>query len=223
MEYLLNPEIWLPALVGILFTFLIMMSRISSLKATLHAQNRVIKKIEAEKEAHEGVLNSELSQLRQSESGLLKRQGQLETMLDSQIARHRETENLLETAEERFSRKYKTLSADALKQSQQQIANLVQSTFGNEIRNKHLENQKKQDSLLSLLQIVSNKLSKIEKGLEPLTPLSDSPKEIIASAQKFQGFTIGDLEIHPEKITAAEAAANDLRSALDDPSDYAGE
>ncbi len=174
MDYLTNPETWLPALAGFLFAFLIMKSRTASLQATLREQERSQRKADAEHDAQSALLHSELTQLRQSESHLLKRQGQVETMLESQLARQRETEMLLDTAEERFSHTFKSLSADALKLSQQQFLHLARSTFKNEQLTAQNELEKREQAVAHLIQPVADSLEKMQARLGDLEKARES-------------------------------------------------
>ncbi|MEN8754655.1 MAG: DNA recombination protein RmuC [Akkermansiaceae bacterium] len=146
---------------GFLLAFLIFRPKTVALRTQLEERERSEKKAISEYQAIETALRSELSELRSIESTLLKRQGELETSLQAQQTRNLETQDLLNTAEQRFTDTFKALSTDALKLSQQQFMHLAKSTFQTEQKQAQGELAKREQAVAHLVKPVSESLDKM--------------------------------------------------------------
>lgn len=147
---------------GFLLAFLIFRPKSVALRTQLEERERSERKKVSEYQAIEATLRSDLSELRSTESILLKRQGELETALQAQQTRNLETQDLLNTAEQRFSDTFKALSTDALKLSQQQFMHLAKSTFQTEQKQAQGELEKREQAVAHLVKPVAESLEKMQ-------------------------------------------------------------
>lgn len=164
-EFFQNPSV-LPAVLGFCAGFvlalLVLMIRVGSLRTTLIEREKASNRTIADLEADEASYLAEISQLRSSESHLFKRQSELETRLENQHERYEETVDLLATLEERFALTFKSLSNEALRQSQQQFLQLAKSTFRTEQREAKGELEKREQAVAHLVKPVAESLEKMQ-------------------------------------------------------------
>ena len=116
-------------LAGLFMMWLFLRARFASLKVRQEEQARTAKKSIAELEAGSALLENELEELRNTESILLKRQGELEANLTGHKRRHAEQQQLLNDMEARFANTFRTLSNDAMRTSQQQFVTIAQQAL----------------------------------------------------------------------------------------------
>lgn len=109
--------------------WLIMRAKTIALKARHEEQTRSNNKSIADLEAGSAHLESDLEELRNTESILLKRQGELEANLTGHQKRHAEQQQLLTDMESRFANTFRALSTDALRDSQQQFVAIAQQAL----------------------------------------------------------------------------------------------
>lgn len=115
--------------IGLFLMWLILRVKITSLRVRQEEQARSAKRSIADLEAGAAILEDELSELRSTESILLKRQGELEARISGHKVRHAEQQQLLSQMEERFTNTFRTLSNDALRNSQEQFLTLAQQAL----------------------------------------------------------------------------------------------
>jgi DNA recombination protein RmuC len=149
-------------LAGFIFAYLIFKPKTVGLRTQLEERERSQLKQLTEHQALEAALRDDLSELRNTEAILLKRQGELETALQAQQTRNLETQDLLNTAEQRFTDTFKALSSDALKLSQKQFIHLAQSTFQTEQKQAQGELAKREQAVAHLVKPVAESLEKIQ-------------------------------------------------------------
>lgn len=116
-------------LAGLFLMWLILRAKFATLKVRHEEQSRTAEKSIAALEAGSANLESDLDELRNTESILLKRQGELEANLTGHKRRHAEQQQLLNDMEERFTNTFRTLSNDALQSSQKQFVTLAQQAM----------------------------------------------------------------------------------------------
>ncbi len=114
---------------GLFMMWLVMRSRLIGQRARFEEKARSAEKSIASLEAGSANLESDLEELRNTEAILLKRQGELEANLTGHQKRHAEQQQLLNDMEARFSNTFRTLSNDALRNSQQQFVTLAQQAL----------------------------------------------------------------------------------------------
>ena len=114
---------------GLFMMWLFMRAKFMQLRTRLEEQKRADQKSIADLEAGSANLESDLEELRNTESILLKRQGELEANLSGHKRRHAEQQQLLNDMESRFANTFQTLSANALRDSQQQFVTLAQQAL----------------------------------------------------------------------------------------------
>ena len=112
--------------IGLILMWLILRVKITSLLVRKEEQSRASQRSIADLEAAAAILEDELSELRNTESILLKRQGELEARISGHKVRHAEQQQLLTQMEERFTNTFRSLSNDALRDSQEQFLTLAQ-------------------------------------------------------------------------------------------------
>lgn len=153
---------------GFFLAFLIFRPKAVALRTQLEERERSAVRVLAESQAVEATLREEVLGLRSAESSLLKRQGELETALQAQLTRNLEVQNLLNTAEQRFTDTFKALSSDALKLSQQQFMQLAKSTFQTEQKQAQGELEKREQAVAHLVKPVAESLEKMQGRLGEL-------------------------------------------------------
>ncbi|MGJ8723793.1 MAG: DNA recombination protein RmuC [Roseibacillus sp.] len=116
-------------LAGLFLMWLILRAKFATLKVRHEEQARTAEKSIAALEAGSANLESDLEELRNTESILLKRQGELEANLTGHKRRHAEQQQLLNDMEARFTNTFRTLSNDALQNSQKQFVTLAQQAM----------------------------------------------------------------------------------------------
>lgn len=116
-------------LAGTFLMWLFMRARLIGAKARHEEQIRSNEKSIVDLEAGSAHLESDLEELRNTESILLKRQGELEAKLSGHQKRHGEQQQLLSDMESRFANTFRALSTDALRSSQQQFVTLAQQAL----------------------------------------------------------------------------------------------
>ncbi|GHC67070.1 DNA recombination protein RmuC [Roseibacillus persicicus] len=114
---------------GLFMMWLILRAKFATLRVRQEEQARSAKKAIASLEAGSANLEAELTELRNTEVILLKRQGELEATLSGHKRRHVEQQQLLSDMEARFANTFRTLSTDALRSSQQQFVTLAQQAL----------------------------------------------------------------------------------------------
>lgn len=114
---------------GLFMMWLILRAKFAGLKVRHEEQARNAKKSIADLEAGSANLEDELSELRNTESILLKRQGELEANVTGHKRRHAEQQQLLTDMESRFANTFRTLSSDALRSSQQQFVTIAKQAL----------------------------------------------------------------------------------------------
>ena len=116
-------------LAGFFLMWLILRAKFATLKVRQEEQARAAEKSIAALEAGSANLESDLEELRGTESILLKRQGELEANLSGHKRRHAEQQQLLNDMEARFTNTFRTISHDALESSQKQFVTLAQQAM----------------------------------------------------------------------------------------------
>lgn len=114
---------------GLFMMWLFMRAKLVSQKVRFEEKSRSAEKSIAALEAGSANLESDLEELRNTESILLKRQGELEANLSGHKRRHAEQQQLLSEMEGRFTNTFRSLSNDALQNSQQQFVALAQQAL----------------------------------------------------------------------------------------------
>jgi DNA recombination protein RmuC len=114
---------------GLFMMWLGMRAKLMSQKVRHEEKARSAEKSIAALEAGSANLESDLEELRNTESILLKRQGELEANLSGHKRRHAEQQQLLNDMEARFANTFRALSNDALQNSQQQFVTLAQQAL----------------------------------------------------------------------------------------------
>ena len=114
---------------GLFMMWLFMRAKFVSQKVRHEEKVRSAEKSIAALEAGSANLESDLEELRNTESILLKRQGELEANVTGHQRRHAEQQQLLNDMEARFTNTFRTLSNDALQNSQKQFVTLAQQAM----------------------------------------------------------------------------------------------
>ncbi|MEM9079780.1 MAG: DNA recombination protein RmuC [Verrucomicrobiota bacterium] len=185
------PLIWsgIGFIVGLSVMWLILRAKIVTIRARYEERGRAAAKSIADLEAKSAHTDSELSELRNTEAILLKRQGELEANVATAKAREEEQQKLLAHMEERFAATFKTLSNDALKNSQEQFLTLAkqslrvqqeeaQGTFDK----RHLAIEQLIKPVADSLDKVQSRVGEIEKAREgAYTSLLDQVKHLSES------------------------------------------
>lgn len=147
---------------GLFLMWLILRVKFASLKVRQEEQTRASNRAIASLEAGSANLESELTELRNTEVILLKRQGELEATLSGHKRRHVEQQQLLADMEARFANTFRTLSTDALRSSQQQFVALAQQA----LRAQQVEAQgifdKRHNAVEQLVSPVAQSLEKMQ-------------------------------------------------------------
>lgn len=114
---------------GLFMMWLILRAKFAGIKVRHEEQSRSAEKSIADLEAGSANLEDELSELRNTESILLKRQGELEANVSGHKRRHAEQQQLLADMESRFANTFRSLSSDALQNSQKQLVTIAQQAL----------------------------------------------------------------------------------------------
>lgn len=149
-------------LVGFLIAWLIRSSRLSAIESILAERNEGHARKTAEFEQHLNSTQAELSERRLIEAEQAQTIGKLESQLEAQDLRNRETSRLLNSTEKRFADTFKALSADALHASQAQFVQLAKSTFQTEQKQAEGELKKREQAVAHLVQPVAESLEKMQ-------------------------------------------------------------
>ncbi|MDP0489901.1 MAG: DNA recombination protein RmuC [Verrucomicrobiota bacterium JB023] len=158
---------------GTLLTYLVMRGRLLSQRERFDERERSLNKSIVDLEAASAKLENELTELRTTESILLRRQGELEENVKSGKAREAEQKQLLSNIEERFTNSFRSLSNEALKMSQEQFLTLAQQSLRTQqeeaqgiFDKRHVAVEQLIAPVAQSLEKVQNRVGEIEKARE---------------------------------------------------------
>ncbi|MEO1844883.1 MAG: DNA recombination protein RmuC [Akkermansiaceae bacterium] len=168
-------EPWIPHLaalggviVGAIVTWFVCRSNTQALRARFDERSRTAEKSIADLEAGCANLEAETCQLRHSEAVSLKRQSNLEILVQTQERGLEEKRQLLKEAEYRMSQNFKALSRDALKATQTEFLELARSTFDSQQREATSELEQRRVAVETLVRPVAAILTKVENRIVDL-------------------------------------------------------
>ena len=153
---------------GASLTWLLLRNRASSERVRFEERSKAAAKAIADLEAGSANLESEVHQLRHTESALLKRQGELEVLLGTQKKAVDEKQRLLKEAEHRMTQTFKVLSNDALRATQEQFLQLAKATFDSQNKEATSELEQRRIAVESMVKPVAQSLDKVQARIVDL-------------------------------------------------------
>ena len=160
--------------IGLILMWLILRVKITSLLVRKEEQSRASQRSIADLEAAAAILEDELSELRNTESILLKRQGELEARISGHKVRHAEQQQLLTQMEERFTNTFRSLSNDALRDSQEQFLTLAQQALRTQQEEAQGVFDKRHIAVEQLITPVAQSLEKVQSRVGEIEAARES-------------------------------------------------
>ncbi len=168
-------EPWIPYLTasagflaGATLIWLVARARIHTERTRRIERDRSSKKAIADLEAGSANLEAEVRQLRQTESAMLKRQTELEVLMQAHHRSLEEKHQLLKETEYRMSLSFKALATEALQFSQKQFLQMAQASFASQQKETANTVKARQAAVETLVKPVAASLEKVASRIDDL-------------------------------------------------------
>jgi len=154
--------------VGSIVTWLIYRSRVATERVRSEERRKAADKAIVDLEAGAANLEAEVQQLRHTERALLKRQGELEVLLQTQQKSLAEKQQLLQETERRMAQHFKSLSAEVLKSSQQEFLHVARTAFEGQKKEAASELEQRRIAVETLVRPVAQSLDHVQNRITEL-------------------------------------------------------